>query len=200
MPIKVMAFRRDNFKEDIELKVENLPAGVVCHEAKIEKDKNSAMLMLTAIENPAGWVGSIKIVGKAKIGETEVAREARGATVNWTVNDYNIDAIQSRLTRDFVLAVSGVESAPISIEPSESKLWEASEAGKLRIPLKLSRRADFNANLKLKAMGVSALEKLKEIEVDGKATNATVEIDLKESKIQAGTHSFYLQTQTPGKY
>ena len=93
-----------------------------------------------------------------------------------------------------------MESAPISIEPSESKLWETSVAGKLQIPLKLIRRADFNANLKLKAIGISALDKLKEIEVDGKATNATLEIDLKEYKIPAGTHSFYLQTQTPGKY
>ena len=200
MPIKVMAFRRDNFNGDIELKVENLPAGVTCNEAKIEKDKSSALLMLTAAENAAGWVGPVRIFGKAKIGEAEVAREARGATVNWTVTDYNNEAIQSRLTRDFVLAVSGVEAAPISIESSESKLWETSEAGKLKIPLKLTRRADFNANLKLKAVGISALDKLKEIEVDGKATNAIVEIDLAEQKIPAGTHSFYLQTQTPGKY
>jgi len=200
IPIKVMAFRRDNFKGDIELRVENLPAGIICHDNKIEKDKSSAVLLLTAAENAPSWVGPVKIVGKAKIGESEVAREARGATLNWTVTDYNIDAIQSRLTRDCVLAVSGVESAPISIEPSESKLWETSVAGKLQIPLKLIRRADFNANLKLKAIGISALDKLKEIEVDGKATNATLEIDLKEYKIPAGTHSFYLQTQTPGKY
>lgn len=200
MPIKVMAFRRDNFNGDIGLKVENLPAGVTCNEAKIEKDKSSALLMLTAAENAAGWTGPVKIVGKAKIGEAEVVREARGATVNWTVTDYNNEAIQSRLTGDFVLAVSGVESAPISIEPGENKHWETAEGGKLKIPLKLIRRGDFNANLKLKAAGITALDKLKEIDVDGKATNATVEIDLTEHKIPAGTYSFYLQTQTPGKY
>ncbi len=200
MPIKVMAFRRDSFNGDIELKIENPPAGVACNEIKIQKDQSSATLLLTAAESAAGWVGPLKIVGKAKIGETEVVREARGATVNWTVSDYNNDPIQSRLTRDFVLAVSGVESAPISIEPSESKVWECPEAGKLKIPLKLARRADFNANLKLKAAGLGALDKLKEIEVDGKATNATVEIDLAEHKVPAGTHTFFLQTQTPGKY
>src|SRR5258705_6802636 len=68
------------------------------------------------------------------------------------------------------------------------------------MPVNLDRRAYFNANLKLKAVGISALDKLKELELDGKATNATVEIDLKEHKIPTGTHSFYLQTQTPGKY
>lgn len=200
MPIKVMALRRDNFNGDIEIKAESLPTGITSNEAKIEKDKNSALLMLTAVENAAGWVGPIKIVGKAKIREAEVMREARGATVNWTVSDYDADAIRSRLTRDFVLAVSGVETAPISIAPGESKLWEAPEAGKLQIPLKLIRRADFNANLKLKAVGLAALDKLKEIDVDGKATNATVEIDLKENKLLAGTYTFYLQTQTAGKY
>jgi colicin import membrane protein len=145
-------------------------------------------------------VGSLKIVGKAKIGETDVAREVRGATVNWAVNDYNNEAIQSRLSQGFVLAVSGVETAPISIESIEGKIWEASGSGKLKIPVKVTRRADFTANLKLKAAGIAALEKLKEIEIDGKATNATVEIDLKENKMTPGTHCFYLQTQTTGKY
>ena len=36
--------------------------------------------------------------------------------------------------------------------------------------------------------------------MDGKATNATVEIDLKENKLPPGTYTFYLQTQTAGKY
>ena len=36
--------------------------------------------------------------------------------------------------------------------------------------------------------------------MDGKATNAILEIDLAEHKIPAGTHTFYLQTQTSGKY
>src|SRR5205085_7292595 len=48
--------------------------------------------------------------------------------------------------------------------------------------------------------GIGALDKLKEIEVGESATNATVEIDLAEHKMPAGTHSFYLQTQIPGKY
>ncbi len=200
MPVKVMAFRRDNFNGDIELKIEGLPAGVTGNDAKIEKDKSSTVILLTATENAANWIGPVRVVGKARIGDADMVREARGGTVNWTVADYNNEAIQSRLTRDFVLAVSGVETAPISIETGESKPWETSAAGKLQIPIHLVRRAEFNANLKLKATGISALDKLKEIEVDGKATNATVELDLTEHKIPAGTYSFYLQTQTPGKY
>ncbi len=200
MPIKIMAFRRDSFNGEIGLNVENLPAGVTFNEAKIEKDRASTVLMLTAAENAAAWVGSLKIVGKARIGETDVARDARGANIEWAVNDYTTEALHSRLTRDLVLAVSGLESSPISIESSENKLWETSETGKLHIPLKLTRRADFNATLKLKAVGMNALDKLNEIEIDGKATNAAVDLNLAEHKIPPGTHSFYFQTHTQGKY
>src|SRR5207248_1297174 len=67
MPIKVMALRRDNFNGDIDLKIENAPAGVTANAAKIERDKGSALIMLTATENATAWVGPLKIVGKAKI-------------------------------------------------------------------------------------------------------------------------------------
>ena len=200
MPLKVMAFRRDNFAGEIELRVENLPAGVTGNESRIEKDKNNATLLLTAAETAPGWVGPIKIVGRAKIGAIDVIREARGATLNWTVNDYSIEAIPSRLSRDLMLAVSGSETAPISIEASESNFGKQRKGGKLRIPIKVTRRADFNANLKLKAIGIGALDRLKEIEIDAKATNATVELDLAELKLSAGMHTFFLQTQTAGKY
>lgn len=198
--IRVMAFRRDNFNGEIELAVENLPSGVTCNQAKIEKDKTSALLLLTAAENAASWSGELKIVGKARIAEKEVVRLAKGTALNWTVSDYENEAVQSRLSRDFVLAVSAVESAPISIEASENKTWEALEGAQFSIPVKVIRRADFSAALKLKAAGLAALDKLKEIELDGKATNGVVMIDLKELKLAPGACNFYLQTQTAGKY
>jgi hypothetical protein len=200
MPIKVMAFRRDGFNGNIDLKVEDLPAGVTFSETTVEKDKSSAILLITAADTAQGWVGPLKIMGKAKIGNGQVSREARGATLNWDVSDYGVAAIQSRLTRDFILALSGVESAPVSIEPGESKPWEIIEKGKINIPIKITRRADFNGALKLKAVGIGALDKMKEIDVAEKATNVTVQLDLAEYKIPAGTHSFHLQTQTSGKY
>src|SRR6185503_9846062 len=64
MPIRVMAFRRDNFTGAIQLTVEGLPAGVSCNDAKIEKDKSSTLVLLTATESAPAWVGPIKVVGK----------------------------------------------------------------------------------------------------------------------------------------
>ncbi len=199
-PIKVLALRRDQFNGEIKLTIEGLPAGISADSAKIEKDKNSAWIMLTANESAAGWMGPVKVLGTASIGETEVVRVARGGTVKWTVADYNTEAVQSRLTGDFVVAVTSLESAPISVEANEDKVWETSVAGKLKIPIRVVRRDNFGANLKLKAGGLAALEKLKEIEVDGKATSAMVELDLTEHAVPPGTYDFHLQTQATAKY
>ncbi len=198
-PIRVMAFRRDNFAGDIQLSVEGLPPGITAADTKLEVGKNSVSLMLVAAENAAPWVGPIKVVGKTKIGDADVVREARSGSVIWNVVDFNLEAIQSRMTRDLTLAV-GVEATPMTIEAVENKVWETSVAGILPIPIKLTRRMEFGANLKLKAVGITLLDPMPEIDVDGKATNATLTLDLAKFKIPVGTHSFYLQTQTPGKY
>ncbi|MBI4325845.1 MAG: hypothetical protein HY674_11350, partial [Chloroflexi bacterium] len=142
----------------------------------------------------------VKVIGKARIGDTEVRREARGGTVTWNVADYTVEPIQSRMTGEFVLGVSGHENAPLQIEPGESKVWETSLAGKLPVPVKLVRRGDFKGTVKLKPAGLAALEPVKEIEVDGKATNATVEFDLTQLKIPVGLHRVFLQAETQGKY
>ncbi|MEK7678513.1 MAG: hypothetical protein AAB676_22015 [Verrucomicrobiota bacterium] len=200
LPIKVIAFRRDDFSGEIRLSIEGLPLGVICSDGRIETGQNAGVLLLTAAETAAPWTGAVKVVGKARIGGTEVAREARGGTVTWNVADYTVEPIQSRLTSEFVLGVSGHESAPLLIAPGESKVWETSLAGKLPVPVKLVRRGDFNAGVKLKPAGLAALESMKEIDVDGKATNATLEFDLTQLKIPVGLHSFFLQAETQGKY
>ncbi len=198
-PVKVLALRRDGFNGDIQLSVENVPAGVTAAPAKIESGKNTGLVWLSAAQNAAGWVGPIKVVGRAKAGDAELKREARGGSVVWGVNDPAEAAVQSRITRDLVLAVTS-EPAPLSVAAGEDKVWEAPKGGKLKIPLKVTRRGDFNASLKLKATGLAALDSLKELEVDGKAADATLEIDLAQQKLSPGDHVFFLQTQTPGKY
>jgi hypothetical protein len=200
IPIKVLAFRRDGFNGEIALSCEDLPAGVVAADTRIESGKNAGTLLLTAGDAAANWSGVVRIIGKAKIGETVMARAARGGMVSWNVGDYNVESVLSRITSDFAFAVCGEEPAPISIASSANKTWEATNGTKLKIPLAILRRGEFNDNLKLKAAGMAALDSLKELEVDGKATNVTLEIDLAQNKIPVGGHTFYLQTQAKGKY
>jgi hypothetical protein len=200
IPIKVLVFRRDNFDGDIELSVEGLPQGVGFASAKIAAKKTSGFVLLTAAEDASAWSGPIRVTGKAKIGETEVTRQARAGSITWNVPDYNNEAVDARLTRELYLDVSSVENTPIAIAPADSKIQQATAGRKLQIPLKLARHFEFNETLKLKAMGETGLEGLKEFDVDGKTNAATLEIDLSQQKLAPGTHTFWLQTQTKGKY
>ena len=113
--IKVLALRRDGFAGDIDLHAEGLPPGVKALPARIAAGANEGVVLITAPEKPERWAGAIRIIGKAKIGDAEVTREARGGAVRWPVVDANLDAVQPRLTRDIGLGVSAAESAPVSI-------------------------------------------------------------------------------------
>ena len=198
--VKVIAIRRDGFNGAIEISATNLPEGVSCPPMKIAEGKTDGLLLLTAGEKPAKKYAAIHVIGKAKIGAAEVQREAAGGAVVWPVADYNIDAVQSRLTADFVIAVNGAEAAPVRIESAEDKVWQAAKDAKLDIPLVIKRSGEFKEALKLKAAGIASVDALKEIDVDAKAEKATVSLDLKVLKIPAGEHTIYLSAQTKGKY
>jgi hypothetical protein len=198
--IKVLAFRRDGFAEEIQVEAEGLPAGVMCSGVKIAAGSNAGTLVLTATDDAAAWVGPIKIAGKAKVGEAVVKREARGGSLVWPVTDPAAEVVRSRMTGDIALAVSRDEPTPLAIAAGEGKVWESPAGGKLRIPVKVARRGQFNAPLKLKAVGVAALNAMKELEIGSTTTEAALEIDLGQIKLAPGNYSFYLQTQTAGKY
>jgi hypothetical protein len=198
--MKVLAFRRDGFAGEIELHAEDLPAGVACQPTTIAAGANEGVVLLTSCEKPERWAGSIRVIGKAKVGEKELVHEARGGAVCWMVADANIDAVRPRLTRDIALAVSAAEPAPVSVATPEDKRWEIAAGGKIEIPLKITRRGEFKEALKLKAMGAPGLEPTKEIDVAANASAATATIDLATAKIPAGEYTVHFQAQTKGKF
>jgi len=198
--IKVVAFRQDGFAGDIELNAEGLPEGVTCAPVKLLAGTNEASLLLTSSEKPARWAGAIRIVGKAKIGDSDVTHEARGGAVRWTVTDGNIDAIRPRLTRDIALAVSATEATRVRLAAAEEKEWQVAPGAKLEIPLKVTRHGEFKEALKLKAIGAKGIETMKEIDVAPDATTATATIDLATTKLAAGEHVIHFEAQTKGKF
>lgn len=197
--IKVLAYRRDGFNGEIRIALEGLPSGLRFSDTKIEAGKSSATVFVTADETAASWVGTVKVVGKAKIGSGEVVRLAREGSIIWTIPDYNNEPVQSRIDGAVMLAVSESEAAPISIT-AENKLWETSLAGKLQIPLQVHRRGDFNDLIKLKPAGIPPVDPMKEIDVNNKTNETMLTLDLTQLKIPVGTHTIYLQAQTKGKY
>lgn len=198
--IKVLALRQDNFDGDIELMVEGLPPGLHQSNTKIDAGKTSALLVVTAKEDAAEWRGQVKVVGKAKIGEAEVRHAARGGSIIWPVPDANNEAVQSRLVREFSLAVSGRETVPLILDLGPNKVWETSVAGKVEIPVQVTRSGEFKGNIKLKPAGLAALDNAKEIEINTSTNKGVVQLDLAQTKLSPGYYTFHLQGQTQGKY
>jgi hypothetical protein len=198
---RVLAMRRDGFDGAIQLGVEELPQGVRCPGAVMNAGSREALLYFTVDEDAPEWAGTVRITGRAKAGERELVREARGGTLLWPVGDPGEEAVASRLTGGFAFSVVTAERAPIIVRAAENKVWEGTAGtGKLAIPLRVSRSGEFKEALKLKATGLGALDSLKELDVDAKATNAVLEIDLAQQKIPAGEHRFVLIAQTKGQH
>ncbi len=198
--VRVLAFRRDGFNGDIRLSIENPPPGLIFEGDTIPAGQSSDYLLFTAAENAPAFAGPLKLVGRAQVGENELVREARGGTMVFPVGNTDSERPESRLTSEFALAICDKETAPISITTAERKTWEAPAGSKLTVPLTLTRRGDFNAKLKLKPLGPGPADALKEFEVEGNATNATLTLDLGALKLPAGEYAFAVQSQTTGKY
>lgn len=196
IPIRVLALRRDGYSGEIDVTAESLPTGVSAAPLKLPAGSASGFLMLSATKDAPNWTGALGIVGRAKIGDREIRRTARAAAILWNVSDYNNEAVQSHLTHESLLTVSGGEVASLALRAAADKPVEVVAGAKANLSLEILRRGDFNGPLKFKTL----FEPAKEFEVDGKATNATFELDLSQTKLAPGIHSLPLYATSPGKY
>lgn len=197
-PFKVLALRRDGFDGAIELSVENLPKGIAATPTRIEAGQNSTLLFLHAADDGSAVAGTFTIRGTASVGGTNLLREARSANVVWGVGDPATEALFSRVNAHASVSVMD-EAGPLRIEVAEGQPIEAVAGGKLKLPLRVIRDGEFTATLKLKPVGVPALESAKELTLDPKATNAVYEIDLGAQKLAPGRYSFALQSLATGQ-
>ena len=201
LPIKLLIFRRDGFKEDINVTVSGLPAGVTAPPVRIPAASNSISLFLAAKDDAPAAIAEIKITGTAKTADTQLVREARLTTVNWDLATDNntTEAPQSRLARSFPIAVTDRESAPLTFAMEAKQPLETCVFNKLLIPVNFTRRADFKTDVKLKVTGNKDLDKLPELAGGEKTTSIQLVLNLAEQKLAPGQHTFWLQTRAKGK-
>ncbi len=199
MALEVATVRKDGFDGEIELGMENLPAGVSAGGLKIPAGKNRGMLLITAAENAATSFSIAKIVGRAQINGATVRHEGRLASMAWPVRDAMQEIPKPRLLDDVAVSVIGSESAPLTIAAPTGKVWEAKEGGKLTIPLKVTWREDFTGALKLKVAG-DGFEKAKEVDVALKAPTSEAVLDLAELKTPPGDYELAFYGSSVTKY
>ncbi|MEN9574270.1 MAG: hypothetical protein RL514_2125 [Verrucomicrobiota bacterium] len=201
LPIKLLVFRRDGFKEDINVTVSGLPTGVTGGVVRIPAASNSISLFLAAKDDAPAALAEIKITGTAKVGDTQLVREARLTTVNWDMATDNntTEAPHTRLARSFPIAVTDRESAPLTFAMEAKQPLETCVFNKLLIPVNFTRRADFKTDVKLKVTGNKELEKIPELAGGTNTTSIQLVLNLAEQKLAPGEHTFWLQTRAKGK-
>ena len=199
VPVKVLAYRRDGFNGEILLNATRLPAGVTALPSRIPAGQNTGVLLLLAGAGASGtgWIG---IQGTAVISGQTLARDAAAVSVVWEVPDTNNDTPVSRATHGVTVSVVADESAPVEVHLDGANPLRLTNGATVSIPLRIVRRGEFQGAFTLKAAGRPEWDKIKEVAVAEKATNATVELKLGELKAPAGTHTLWFQGLVTGKY
>ncbi len=196
--LRVVALRVGGFNEAIRLSAQDLPPGVSCEPTWIVAGKTEGVLILRADAGIGKAVSLVRVQGTSQSGA--LARFARGASVRWPIADYNNDTPSVRLSRgDGVVVATSASAAPLALLPQSGAVLEATAGGKIEVPLKVSRSADFKDVLKIKSAGAAGLDALKEIDADAKSEIVKIPLDLAAIKLPEGLHSVYFTTQAKAK-
>ncbi|MDB5387645.1 MAG: peptidase domain protein [Planctomycetaceae bacterium] len=152
--IEVYAYRRDGFDGEIQVTVENLPAGVTSAPVIIAPGMISTTLVLHAADDAPTSMALAKVTGKARVGAVEVIRTARSASMIWADQLTGVTYSRSRLTDSLPVAVSALETAPYDLSIAPDLMLETSRLGTVKLPVNVLRRGNFKGSLVLTAHGV----------------------------------------------
>lgn len=199
MPFEVVVVRRDGFDGEIELFMDDLPEGVTAAGLKIPAGQTKGMMLVTAEENAARTLKSVKFFGRAKIGGETVERPCYLASMAWPVTNHWSEIPSPRLLADVPVSVSGSELAPITIA-AEDKVFEVTEGESLTIPLQHTLRSEFSGSkISLKAMGTGFDNTPGfDVSLDGKDSQA--ELDTAKLKTPPGDYVVAFYGSAVAKY
>lgn len=199
VPITIFVLRHDDFGSAVELQAEGLPPGVTCPAVVVPAGVNVATLLLSADEAAAGWVGPVRCVGKATVGDQVTSHQALAGTVVYNSGDAGMPG-RSRISADLMLAISGTETEPLSIRLGPEPLPQITASGKVQVAFKIIRRGDFKGPLKMRAYGLPGTAASKEIDVPPNAESGSYELDLAPFRLPPGSYTFCLQAVSQGRY
>jgi hypothetical protein len=200
MALEVIAFRRDGFDGEIELLMENLPAGVTATGLKIPAGQSRGIMLVSAAQDAPRGLSNASFFGRATIYGNVVTRPCRMASMQWPVPDASQEIPSPRLLADVPVSVNGVEFAPITIAPAEEKWWEVGEGQKLTIPLTHTSRSAFSGDIiNLRTYG-AGFDRVPAFDVSLTAQSSTANIDLAALKTPPGEYTIAFYGCAVAKY
>lgn len=157
--LRIMVPRQDGFEGDIVVTAEDLPPGVTATPLTLSGKTDRGILVLKAASNAKSWAGEVRIVGRVKVGERELVREARFASLVWGHIFADSIRVRSRLTQRVPLGVVGDENAAVILEPAEKKKWTVEVGKKLDIPVKVTDDGTRVGSLTVEPHGLFGLHR-----------------------------------------
>lgn len=179
LALEIMAPNRHALSEAIELKADNLPNGLTCLGGYIGKGQSVGHLAFQAAADAPAGAAAISNVPEA-------------AYVSFPVGDAARDSVLIRRTGPPAIGVSTL-AAPAFVLTEKTDPLEVTTDGKLEIPLRVTRKAEFADALKLKVLGLVEAAKAPEADIPAKANAGKLTLDIKALKLAAGDYGFILQ-------
>ncbi|QDU73700.1 hypothetical protein Pan97_06980 [Bremerella volcania] len=200
MPIEVVVVRRDGFDGPIELGMENLPEGVTASGLTIPSGKCCGTLLVTAAENAPRGLTSASLFGRAEIDGKPVTRQGSYASMAWPVTNAWSEIPSPRLLADVPVSVGGSENTPLSVAPTEDKVWEVTAGQSLTIPLTLTRRCEFSGpTMSMKTFG-EPFDKNGAFDVSLEEDSSEAVLDLAKLKPAPGLYTIAFYGSAVAKY
>ncbi len=200
--IRVFAIRRDGFAGAITVTAENLPEGVTAAPIVIAPPQAQIDLVLIASAdavpvsgdpNIASMsVGEIRIVGRSD--DSALTATASIEVLNQSRDGWR-DTVQSRLTSQYVMAVSTAETSPISIAWGNPEVVDVKKGETLSLVAKLTRREGGAEPVVLRPRDLPAGATAPEITIPADQTEGTLQIQI-PAAVANGTYSLSAQAET----
>jgi hypothetical protein len=198
--LEVVTVRRDGFDGEIALNVDGLPQGVTAQGLKIQAGKMRGVLLLSATQDAPQGLANATVTASAKIGEQTVTHPMQMAQMVWPIPDAWGEIPSPRLVSGIPVSVTTSELAPITIAPTERKVYEAKLGEVLKIPMTHTLRSEFSgAVLQLKTMG-SGFEGNPQFDVSIGAANSEATVNLGAIKPPAGEYTIAFYGSAVAKY
>ena len=145
--LEVFTPRQDGFAGEITVTVQGLPPGVRCPEVVLGPAQSRAQLVFISGEDAKPWQGAVQVVAKARIGDREVVRSGRPATLVWRSPQQNTAAV-CRLSSQVTLAVLADQKAPVQVSVPQAK-YQLYRGARVEVPVKVQWRKKASQTLTL---------------------------------------------------
>ncbi|SVB60968.1 uncharacterized protein METZ01_LOCUS213822, partial [marine metagenome] len=145
-PVKVMALRRDGFKDAIDLEVAGLPPFISYFPKRVPEGADSVTMLFRPSAKAMDWDGLFSITGKSKVGGKDVRRDCRFADVGWSSYDTQAKSAFSHIhvVPSAPFAILGRENTPVKVLVDDAKLAESAKKA-FEAAEKASQEADKKA-------------------------------------------------------